>query len=142
MIGTYLAKRLAPRLGPQRLVRIGTALMLVGALSGTILHHVPGLELLGIVVPQIVLTLGGGLVLAGTLAGAVLPNPHRAGMAAGFMGFAQMTGATLAGLTLSLVQNGSALPMLGVQATFVLLGFVTFRATLRQSQRISASAVS
>ena len=142
VLGTLLAKNLAPRLGPQRLVHIGTALMLAGAVGGTILHHLPGLELIGIVGPQIILTLGGGLVLPATLAGAVLPNPHRAGMAAGFMGFAQMAGATLSGLTLSLVQNGSALPMLGTQAAFTLIGFAAFRIALRQPKPLVAQAAS
>jgi DHA1 family bicyclomycin/chloramphenicol resistance-like MFS transporter len=136
VIGTLVAKNLAPRLGPQRVVGVGSTLMAMGALGGTVIHQVPGLELIGIVGPQIVVTLGGGLVLPATLAGAVLPNPHRAGMAAGFMGFAQMAGASLAGLTLSLVQDDTALPMLGVQASFALLGFLLFRITLRPGRAI------
>lgn len=131
VLGTHLARGLAPSLGPERVVRIGGLLMLVGTAGGAALHHVPGLALLGIVVPQIVVTVGGGLVLPATLAGAVLPNPHRAGMAAGFMGFAQMAGATGAGLLLSILENGTALPMLGLQLGFAALGFVAFRLTLR-----------
>ena len=128
--GTYLARSLAPRLGPRRVVSIGGWLMLIGAIGAT-LHYVPGLSLIGLVAPQMIVTLGGGLILPATLAGAVLPNPHRAGMAAGFMGFAQMAGAAAAGLTLSLVQDGSATPMLAVQFAFTLLGFAAFRFTLR-----------
>jgi DHA1 family bicyclomycin/chloramphenicol resistance-like MFS transporter len=128
--GTYLARSLAPRLGPRRVVSIGGWLMLIGAIGAT-LHYVPGLSLIGLVAPQMIVTLGGGLILPATLAGAVLPNPHRAGMAAGFMGFAQMAGAAAAGLTLSLVQDGTATPMLAVQFAFTLLGFAAFRFTLR-----------
>jgi DHA1 family bicyclomycin/chloramphenicol resistance-like MFS transporter len=134
VLGTYLARSLAPRVGPQHLVRIGGSLMLAGALATAALHHVPGLALIGLVAPQMLLTLGGGLVLPATLAGAVLPNPHRAGMAAGFMGFAQMAGAITAGLLLGLFQDGSALPMLAVQSGFALIGLVAFRVTLRAGQ--------
>ncbi|HYD99982.1 MAG TPA: MFS transporter [Alphaproteobacteria bacterium] len=136
VLGTHLARSLAPRLGPQRVVRIGGWLMVAGTL-GTALHHLPGLALIGLVAPQILVTLGAGLILPATLAGAVLPNPHRAGMAAGFMGFAQMAGATAAGVLLSLVQDGSATPMLAVQALFALLGFGAFRLTLRAARPVA-----
>lgn len=142
VLGTLLARHLAPRLGPQRLVRIGTGLMLVGAFGGACLHQVPGLELIGIVGPQVIVTLGGGLVLPATLAGAVLPNPHRAGMAAGFMGFAQMAGATVSGVILSLVQDGSASPMLATQLAFAAVGFVAFRAALGLAQPAATPAAS
>ncbi len=142
VLGTHLARGLAPRLGPERVVRIGGSLMLVGTIGGAALHHVPGLALLGIVIPQIVVTIGGGLVLPATLAGAVLPNPHRAGMAAGFMGFAQMTGATGAGLLLSFLANGTALPMLALQLAFAALGFAAFRLTLRGGQAMPQPAAS
>lgn len=52
-------------------------------------------------------------------------------MAAGFMGFAQMAGATAAGVLLSLSQDGSALPMLIIQSAFAILGLAAFRLTLR-----------
>ncbi|HYF56637.1 MAG TPA: MFS transporter [Salinarimonas sp.] len=131
VLGTLVARGLAPRLGLERVVRIGGTLMLFGTIGGAVLHHVPGLALLGIVGPQIVVTVGGGLILPATLAGAVLPNPHRAGMAAGFMGFAQMTGATGASLLLSVLGGENALPMLGLQLGFAAIGFAAFRLTLR-----------
>ncbi|KAA2238241.1 MFS transporter [Salinarimonas soli] len=131
VLGTHLARGLTPRLGAERVVRIGGVLMLGGTLAAAILHHVPGLALVGIVIPQMVVTTGGGLILPATLAGAVLPNPHRAGMAAGFMGFAQMAGATGGGVMLALLPSGSALPMLAVQLGLAAAGFAAFRLTLR-----------
>jgi DHA1 family bicyclomycin/chloramphenicol resistance-like MFS transporter len=122
--GTLAARRLAPRLGPDRVVRLGTALAAAGAIGTLALHAIPGLEVIGLAAPQVVLTFGGGLVLPAAVAGAVVPNGHRAGMAAGFMGFAQMAGATLAGLVLAQLPGG-ALSMLGLQAVLALLAVAT-----------------
>ena len=66
------------------------------------------------------------MVLPAAVAGAVLPNPHHAGLTAGLMGFAQMTGATLGGLLLTWLQNGSAWPMVALHALFAALAFAGF----------------
>ena len=78
-------------------------------------------------------TLRGGLVLPGSVTGAVMPNAHRAGLAAGLMGFAQMFGATCSGLLLSQLRDGSAAPMIVIQAGFALSALVAFQ-LLRQRQ--------
>jgi len=127
IVGTLATKRLAPKIGPDRLVAIGTAMVAAGALATLILHRVPGFALLGLVAPQMILTLGAGLVLPSAIAGAVLPNPQRAGLAAGFMGFSQMVGATIAGFLLARLQDETAMPMLLIQTAFAALAFTLFR---------------
>ena len=57
----------------------------------------------------------------------MIPNPTRAGLAAGFIGFAQMAGATISGLLLSRLQDDSALPMVALNAAFAVAGFLAFR---------------
>ena len=49
-----------------------------------------------------------------------------AGLAAGLMGFSQMAGATLAGLLLGALQDGSAWPMVALNALFAGLAFLLF----------------
>ena len=66
------------------------------------------------------------MVLPAAVAGAVIPNAHRAGLAAGFMGFAQMAGATCSGLLLVALSDGSAWPLLLVHLLFAVAGFAAF----------------
>jgi len=47
-------------------------------------------------------------------------------LAAGLMGFSQMAGATLAGLLLGALQDGSAWPMVALNALFAVLAFLFF----------------
>lgn len=124
--GALFTLRNVQRLGPQRVVAIGVALVLAGALLTLAIYLLFGLSLLGLSLPQVLVTLGGGMLLPAAVAGAVLPNPQRAGLAAGLMGFAQMSGATLSGLLLAWLQDGSAWPMVALHALFAALAFAGF----------------
>jgi DHA1 family bicyclomycin/chloramphenicol resistance-like MFS transporter len=124
--GALFTLRNVQRLGPQRVVAIGVALVLAGAALSLAIYVLFGLSLLGLSLPQVLVTLGGGMLLPAAVAGAVLPNPQRAGLAAGLMGFAQMSGATVSGLLLAWLQDGSAWPMVALQALFAALAFTGF----------------
>ncbi|EJO92752.1 Bcr/CflA subfamily drug resistance transporter [Ectopseudomonas mendocina DLHK] len=124
--GALFTLRNVQRLGPQRVVAIGGALVLTGAFLTLAIYLLFGLSLLGLSLPQMLVTLGGGMVLPAAVAGAVILNPQRAGLAAGLMGFAQMAGATLGGLLLTWLQDGSAWPMVALHALFAALAFVGF----------------
>ncbi len=124
--GALFTLRNVQRLGPQRVVAIGGALVLTGAFLTLAIYLLFGLSLLGLSLPQMLVTLGGGMVLPAAVAGAVIPNPQRAGLAAGLMGFAQMAGATLGGLLLTWLQDGSAWPMVALHALFAALAFAGF----------------
>lgn len=124
--GALFTLRNVQRLGPQRVVAIGGALVLTGAFLTLAIYLLFGLSLLGLSLPQMLVTLGGGMVLPAAVAGAVIPNPQRAGLAAGLMGFAQMAGATLGGLLLTWLQDGSAWPIVALHALFAALAFAGF----------------
>ncbi|MFY1020781.1 MFS transporter [Ectopseudomonas khazarica] len=124
--GALFTLRNVQRLGPLRVVGIGVGLVLVGALLTLLIYLTFGLSLLGLSLPQVLVTLGGGMLLPAAVAGAVIPNPQRAGLAAGLMGFSQMAGATLAGLLLGALQDGSAWPMVALNALFAGLAFLLF----------------
>ncbi|MBM7060080.1 MFS transporter [Pseudomonas sp. UL073] len=126
IVGALFTQRMILRLGPQRIVAIGVTLVLGGGLATVATYQLFGLSVLGLSLPQVLVTLGGGMVLPAAVAGAVMPNAHRAGLAAGFMGFAQMAGATFSGLLLALLQDGSAQPMLYLHGLFVLAAFAAF----------------
>ena len=82
----------------------------------------------------------GCMLLRGSVAGAVIPNAHRAGLAAGFMGFAQMAGATCSGVLLSLLADGSAWPMVLLNTLFAVAAFCAFH-LLRSRPAANAALV-
>ncbi|UVE19728.1 MFS transporter [Pseudomonas sp. LS44] len=125
--GALCASRWITRIGAERLVGIGTGLVATGALVTLLVHQVHGLSILGLFVPQVLLTFGAGMVLPASVAGAVMPNAQCAGLAAGFMGFAQMAGGMSAGLLLSQLQDGTALPMIELHGVFACGAFILFQ---------------
>ncbi|MCO7037088.1 multidrug effflux MFS transporter [Pseudomonas carnis] len=133
IVGSTYTRRNIQRLGPQRIVAKGVTMVAVGGVAALAIYLVFGLSVVGLDIPIALVTLGGGLVLPGSVTGAVMPNAHRAGLAAGLMGFAQMFGATCSGLLLSQLRDGSAAPMIVIQAGFALSALVAFQ-LLRQRQ--------
>lgn len=133
IVGSTYTRRNIQRLGPQRIVAMGVTMVAVGGVAALAIYGVFGLSVVGLDIPISLVTLGGGLVLPGSVTGAVMPNAHRAGLAAGLMGFAQMFGATCSGLLLSQLRDGSAAPMIIIQAGFALSALVAFQ-LLRQRQ--------
>lgn len=124
--GALFTQRKILLLGPQRIVAIGVALVACGAGLTLLVHGLFGLSVLGLSLPQVLVTLGGGMVLPASVAAAVIPNAHRAGLAAGLMGFAQMAGATLAGVLLGQLQDGTSWPMVLLHGLFAALAFAAF----------------
>ncbi|ARU87887.1 MFS transporter [Pseudomonas sp. M30-35] len=137
--GAVFTQRTITRLGPNKIVSIGVTLVALGGLITLLVHQIFGLSVLGLSLPQVLVTLGGGMVLPASVAGAVMPNAHRAGLAAGFMGFAQMAGATFSGLLLSNLQDGSAWTMVFLNASFAFVAWSVFH--LLQRQRRPATAL-
>lgn len=124
--GALVTQRTIMRLGAEKLVAIGVGLVAMGAVGTVVVYQWFGLSVLGLSVPQVLVTLGGGMLLPAAVAGAVIPNAQRAGLAAGFMGFAQMAGATCSGLLLSVLQDGTAWPMVILHGGFALAACSAF----------------
>lgn len=139
IVGSIYTRRNIQRLGPQRIVVTGVTLVAVGGISAVVVYELFGLSVLGLDIPIALATLGGGLVLPGSVTGGVMPNAHRAGLAAGLMGFSQMFGATCSGVLLSHLRDGSATPMIMIQAGFAVSAFVAFH-LLRQRRGGLAAA--
>ncbi|CAE6908063.1 MFS transporter [Pseudomonas marincola] len=137
--GALFTRSYITRLGPNKVVSIGVTLVAVGGLATLATYHLFGLSVLGLSIPQVLVTLGGGMVLPASVAGAVIPNAHRAGLAAGFMGFAQMAGATLSGILLSVLQDGSAWPMVFLNGSFAFIAWVIFQGLNRRQLAVGAA---
>lgn len=139
VVGALFTQRNITRLGPKKLVSMGVSLVALGGLATLAIYHVFGLSLLGLSIPQVLVTLGGGMVLPAAVAGGVIPNAHRAGLAAGFMGFAQMAGATFSGLLLASLQDGSAWPMVFLNGCFAFSAWSAFRLLQRRSPAVGVA---
>ncbi|MCY1279051.1 Inner membrane transport protein YdhC [compost metagenome] len=138
--GALFTQRRIMQLGPQRIVGIGVSLVAAGATATLLVHATLGLSVLGVSLPQVLVTLGGGMLIPASVAGVVMPNAHRAGLAAGLMGFAQMLGATLSGLILGALQDGTAWPMIGIQFLFAIGAFSAFGLMTRKARSAAVSA--
>ncbi|MCY1392962.1 Bicyclomycin resistance protein [compost metagenome] len=139
--GAIFTNRTIVKFGPQKVVTIGISLVAAGACLSLLIQQLFGVSVAGLMLPQIVLTLGAGMVLPGSVAGAVIPNPTRAGLAAGFIGFAQMAGATVSGLLLSQLQDDTAVPMIALNVAFAVAGFLLFRIILSHNAKVARAAL-
>lgn len=137
--GALFTRSYITRLGPNKVVSIGVTLVAVGGLATLATYHLFGFSVPGLSIPQVLVTLGGGMVLPASVAGAVIPNAHRAGLAAGFMGFAQMAGATLSGILLSVLQDGSAWPMVFLNGSFGFIAWAIFQGLNRRQLAVGAA---
>lgn len=126
IVGSTFTRRKILHWGAERIVATGVTLVAIGGISLVVIYKFFGLSVLGLDLPIALVTLGGGLVLPGSVTGGVMPNAHRAGLAAGLMGFSQMFGATLSGFLLSHLRDGSATPMILLSGGFAVAAFVAF----------------
>ena len=126
IVGALFTQRRIMQLGPEKIVAVGAVLVAFGGVTTLAIYLLFGLSVLGLSIPQVLVTLGGGMLLPASVAGAVIPNAHRAGLAAGFMGFAQMAGATCSGVLLSMLADGTAWPMLVLNCVFAVAAFSAF----------------
>jgi DHA1 family bicyclomycin/chloramphenicol resistance-like MFS transporter len=127
MAGNFVTARLTRRIGLDRMVLIGSCVVLfgVGTAAGLTLGGLwTPLALFG---PMVLATFGSGLAIPNAQAGAVSVDPLLAGTASGLSGFTQMLVAALVSQAVGMLQNGTPYPMLGFMlggAVIALIGFV------------------
>jgi MFS transporter, DHA1 family, multidrug resistance protein len=136
MAGATLATRLVVRLGLDRTIGVGVAVVAIGglALAAVVASGVPGIWL----VAAMALYLAGlGLAMPQAMAGALTPFPDRAGTAASLMGLVQQTVAAAVAAVIGAYLGRSAWPMTGVVVVMSCLTFLLWACTgrLRAVQR-------
>ena len=95
MAGTFIASRIVMRFGLDRMMGIGTVIMVAGGLV-MVLVVAFLTNAVWFVGAMTIYLAGLGFVLPSAMAGALTPFPDRAGTASSVMGFIQQTGAALA----------------------------------------------
>jgi len=116
MTGSFIAARLTPRAGIDRLITAGTGLSaaaggLMAALARGGVWTVPA-----VIGPMYGFSVGVGIVLPTATAGAIGPFPRTAGLASAGLGFLQLTAASVYGILVSGLYDGTPIPMAGAIA--------------------------
>jgi DHA1 family bicyclomycin/chloramphenicol resistance-like MFS transporter len=121
--GTWLAQKAVARVGLDRTIRLGVAL-LAGAgvlMLLLILARLP--SSLAVTLPMALYGVGVGLTMPQTVAAAMMPFPDRAGAASSLLGICQMTFAAAVGIGLG--AGIGAAPII-LPATIAVLGSLAF----------------
>jgi DHA1 family bicyclomycin/chloramphenicol resistance-like MFS transporter len=109
--GAVIAARLAPRLGLDRLIGIGTVCLAAGGLIMLAAVLFGPEHPASVVVPMMLYMFGVAFVMPQAMAGALTPFPDRAGAAASLLGFVQMTFAAIVGIGVGHLLEGRAWPL-------------------------------
>jgi MFS transporter, DHA1 family, multidrug resistance protein len=129
MFGTFVAARLVMRVGLDRMMGLGTAVM---ALGGFTLMAVVAFDLshaFWLVGAMTIYLAGLGFALPASMAGALTPFPDRAGAASSLMGFTQQSGAAVAAAAIGFYLGRSAWPVAIAVATMGCLALVIWALT-------------
>ncbi len=114
MLGNLTAARLSAWFGLDRMIAVGTALVLAGV-AATLAVMLAGLWVpAALFVPMIATAYGQGLGMPNAQAGALSVDPELAGTASGVAGFTQMAVASGVAQLVGMIQNGTPYPMLVV----------------------------
>lgn len=127
IVGNYLSGRYAAKVGPERMIALGTALgfcsVCVLALGWWVRLHHP----LMLFVPMAFVAVSNGMVLPSAVAGAVSVKPQIAGTASGLAGSLQIGFAALVAPLVGWLLVDSAWPLIFVMMASSFLAMLTYR---------------
>ncbi len=140
MGGNLFSGRMSMRIGIDRMIGLGLALNLAGALLMLALWAAGAMVPLALFAPMTLSAIGNGLNVPNGNAGAISVDPSRAGAASGLSGFLQMAvGAGASALAGHLIVD-SQLPLALIMAGATLIGFAFYARLLSENRRLAADA--
>ncbi len=147
MIGTFTAARLSHRVGGDRMILIGSLLVVLAPLACILFLSLVSWAPPLLFVPLLLMALGNGFSIPNSQAGALGVDPAAAGTASGLSGFLQMAIAALFAQVAGSLQDGTPYPMLICMLAAALLSLASFlagpgRAALRGAAAGRHGAVS
>jgi MFS transporter, DHA1 family, multidrug resistance protein len=116
MTGSFIAARLTPRAGIDRLITAGTGLSAVAGSLMAVLAWRGVWTVPAVIGPMYGFSVGVGIVLPAATAGAIGPFPRTAGLASAGLGFLQLTSASAYGILVGRLYDGTPIPMAGAIA--------------------------
>jgi DHA1 family bicyclomycin/chloramphenicol resistance-like MFS transporter len=111
LAGTTVATRIVLRLGIDRTIGVGAAILAAGGLGAVAAIPLGGGSPILLIAAMALYAVGMGLVQPQTMAGAMMPFPQRAGTASSLLGVSQMVCAALIGMIVGHLIGTSAWPV-------------------------------
>ena len=127
IVGSTIGGRITMRFGIDRMLLAATPIAAIAGLTMAALAWTGVNHVAAIVAPMCLYTLALGIVLSQSIAGAISPFPQIAGVASALLGFLQMAFASLAGLAVGQLYDGSERPMATIIALMGLASFAAYR---------------
>ncbi len=127
--GTFVNRRLVPRIGLNGTIGVGTACLMAGGLAMMACISIWPESPFAFVVPAMIYFHGIGLILPLAVAAAMAPFPERAGAASSLMGLLQMSCAAIVGAFVGRMVATSAMPLSVTMAIVGTASFVIFQST-------------
>lgn len=129
MTGSYLCRRLLPRLGLSRTIGLGAKIMATGGIAflATTLGGIQHWSLL--ILFQFICMFSHGLAFPAAQAGSAGPFPQKAGAAAGLFGAISMLGALVVANWVGISLDGTLMPLARICGVMGVLLFVAVRLT-------------
>jgi DHA1 family bicyclomycin/chloramphenicol resistance-like MFS transporter len=128
LAGSFISNRLSPRLGVNRMIALGGAVLVPAGTAMMLLAFLGFTGPYTVVGPMIMISCGSGLVTPNAIAGSLSVEEQSAGAASGLTSFLQMGGAASATAALALAPSGSAPMLAAVIGTLGALAMTLFAA--------------
>jgi MFS transporter, DHA1 family, multidrug resistance protein len=129
--GSFVSNRLACRLGIDRLIGLGCAVLVPAGMLMLALAFLKIGGVFGIVLPMVLVCCGSGLVTPNAIAGSLSVDRGKAGAASSLLSFVQMAGAGGATAALAFTTKGSELLLSAIIAALGLVALGAFGALAR-----------
>lgn len=110
-VGGFINAMLVNRMGLNLMLKIGSAIMLLGGVLMLVLGLLGYLNTIVIMVPVITFIIGTSLIFPNAYAGAFHPFPKIAGTAGAIFGFLQMLGGALSSMAISYASTDTQVPL-------------------------------
>lgn len=126
MTGTVVSARLTGRVHPDKALAAGLVVAAAAAAAMAVLAWTGVDHVAAVMAPMVTFMAGLGIVMPQSQAGALTPFPHMAGSASAFLGFFQFAFASLVGIAVGQLHDGTQVPMttsIGVMGVGALLAY-------------------
>lgn len=135
MLGNFISGRFATRVPARTILRIGCALLILGAsvlgyFSYTGIDHPVYLFS-----PMALIACSNGIAIPNGMSGALSVDPKMAGTASGLAGFMQILLGALATFVVGFFHDGSVFPMVITMGVFAVLSVLCFQVLVQDPQK-------
>jgi DHA1 family bicyclomycin/chloramphenicol resistance-like MFS transporter len=132
--GSALGSRLVMRYGIEGLLLRAVSLAALAGISLAVLAWARVDHIAAVMGPMLVFMIAFGMVMPQTMAGALSPFPHMAGNASALLGLFQFSFASLVGIAVGAMFDGTQRPMAEVIGAMCVLGWLAFVLVVRPAK--------